>query len=65
VQEHKCAPTIQLQAIQELELFPDDGSEFTDSFQTFPEELDSQLGMVLSKAAILGVESAKSMKFVG
>jgi hypothetical protein len=62
----QVCPTIQLQAIQELmELFPDDGSESTDSFKTSPDELDSQLCMVLSEAAILGVESAKSMKFVG
>jgi hypothetical protein len=66
VNGHKCAPTVQLQAIQELmQLFPDDGSESTDSFQTSPDELDSQLYMALSEAAILGVESAKSMKFVG
>jgi hypothetical protein len=65
VHGHKCVPTIQLQTIQELmELFPDDGSESMNSFQTSPDELDNQLCMVLSEAAILGVESAKSMKFV-
>jgi hypothetical protein len=56
VHGHKCAPTIQLQAIQELmELFSDDGSESMDSFQTSPDELD----MVLSEATIIGVESGR------
>jgi hypothetical protein len=47
-----------------MELFLDDGSESMNSFQTSPDELDNQLCMVLSEVAILGVESAKSMKFV-
>jgi hypothetical protein len=64
---HKCAPTVQLHAIQELwEMFSDeDGQSVLDSAHSDQQEDFSQLSMCLSEAALQGTDSPKSMRLWG
>jgi hypothetical protein len=67
VHDHKCAPTEQLQVIQEMwELFPDE--EVSTIASVDPDQLaddSAQLCMCLSESVVRGVESPRSMRLIG
>jgi hypothetical protein len=67
VHDHKCAPTVQLQVIQEMwELFPDE--EVSTIASVDPDQLaddSAQLCMCLSESVVRGVESPRSMRLIG
>jgi hypothetical protein len=67
VHDHKCAPTVQLQVIQEMwELFPDE--EISTIASVDPDQLtddSAHLCMCLSESAVRGVESPRSMRLMG
>jgi hypothetical protein len=63
---HKCAPTIQLHAIQELwELLPGADDEAVHNAESLSEDGAASLCAVLSESAALGIESPKSMRLWG
>jgi hypothetical protein len=63
---HKCAPTVQLHAIEELrDLFSDTTSE---DGQLHSDGISDEMGhlcICLSEATVTGVESSRSMRFLG
>jgi hypothetical protein len=62
---HKCAPTVQLQVIQEMwELFLDNENS-ADSASLQSTKDTTQLCLCLSQATTSGVESPKSMRLIG
>jgi hypothetical protein len=66
LKQHQCAPSVQLQAIQEMwNLFSNDDCQFDDV--SYPDNSDSatQLNMMVSKAVVQGVESPRLMKMWG
>jgi hypothetical protein len=63
--DHKCSPTVQLHAIQELwELFPDEASELQESISKVS-DYPAQICVCLFEAPIMGMESSKSVKLIG
>jgi hypothetical protein len=63
---HKCSATVQLHVVQELwELLSDDEGASSEQCATEISDDPSQLCLCLSEAAVLGVESPKSMRLVG
>jgi hypothetical protein len=57
LKQHQCAPSVQLQAIQEMwNLFSNDDCQFDDA---------TQLNMMVSKAVVQGVESPRLMRMWG
>jgi hypothetical protein len=63
---HKCSSTVQLQAIQESWDFKvDEDSKSYASAPSSPVTTDNQLCVMLSEAALLSIESARSMKLCG
>jgi hypothetical protein len=62
---HHCASTVQLHAIQELwELMSDEDSLDTYSV-SFADDQSAQICVVVSKAAVSGIESPRSMRLMG
>jgi hypothetical protein len=60
---HKCAPTVQLQAIQELwEMLSIDSDPYSNNDYS---HTDAQLHMIMSKEAISSGTSPKTLKFMG
>jgi hypothetical protein len=63
---HRCAPSVQLQAIQEMwDLFSDDDCQFDDLSCPDCSDTPTQLNMMVSEAAVQVVESPKSMRMWG
>lgn len=65
-QEYRCGPTVQLHVVEELlQLFPTEDVVESDTNDATPDEPETEELLAISREAVLGIESPKTMRLQG